>query len=112
MVVLELLSAIEYLDAGFLADEFVVGAFVDVLETAPAADVVDQDDIEIGLALLHVGHQFLQVLAAVDPQPAATLVDIGLDDLDLSLGGVIGDRCGLVLNRVLLLERGRTYCAA
>ncbi len=57
---------------------------------------------------LDIGNQFLQVLAAVDPQPAAALIDVGLDDLDLSLGGISGDRRGLVLSRVFLLIRGHT----
>ena len=53
---------------------------------------------------LDIGNQFLQVLAAVDPQPAAALIDVGLDDLDLSLGGISGDRRGLVLNRSIFAD--------
>ena len=47
-VILELLGAIVDFDARFAADEFVVGAFVRVLETAPAAHVVDQYGLEVG----------------------------------------------------------------
>ena len=47
-VVLELLGAILHADAGTLANVFVVGAFVGILEAAPAADVVDEDDCEVG----------------------------------------------------------------
>ena len=47
-VVLELLRAVVDGDAGALADVLVVGAFVGVLEPAPAADVVDQDRLEVG----------------------------------------------------------------
>ena len=48
-VVLELLGAVVDVDAGPLADVLVVGALVGVLEAAPAADVVDEDGVEVGL---------------------------------------------------------------
>jgi hypothetical protein len=47
-IVLELLGAVGDLDAGAAADVLVVGALVGILEAAPAADVVDQDDLKIG----------------------------------------------------------------
>ena len=53
-VVLELLGAVVHLDARVAADVLVVGALVGVLEPAPAADVVDQDDLEVGAAALDV----------------------------------------------------------
>ena len=47
-VILELLGAILNADAGALADIFVIGALVGVLEPAPAAYIVNQDRPEIG----------------------------------------------------------------
>jgi hypothetical protein len=81
-VVLELLGAVGDLDAGAAADVLVIGALVGVLEPAPAADVVDQDDLEVGLAGLDVLDQLLQGDAAVDAQAALAFVGVGADDLD------------------------------
>jgi hypothetical protein len=48
-VVLELLGAVVDGDPGALADVFIVAAFVGVLKTTPAADVVGEDALEVGL---------------------------------------------------------------
>jgi hypothetical protein len=53
-VVLELLGAVGDLNSGAAADVLVIGAFVGVLEPTPAADVVDEDDLEVGLACFDV----------------------------------------------------------
>jgi hypothetical protein len=53
-VVLELLGAVGDLDAGAAADVLVVRALVGILKSPPAADVVDQDDLEVGTAVLNV----------------------------------------------------------
>jgi hypothetical protein len=47
-IVVELLGAILHADASALADVFIVGALIGVLETAPPADVVDKDGREVG----------------------------------------------------------------
>ena len=49
----------------------VIGALVGILKPAPAADVIDEDRLEVGLAGLNLGHQVLQRLAAVEPQAGA-----------------------------------------
>ena len=49
-VILELLGAIGDIDAGTLADVFVIGAFIRILKPAPAAYVINQNDIEVGRA--------------------------------------------------------------
>jgi hypothetical protein len=108
-VVLELLGAVGDLNPGAAADVLVVRAFVGVLESAPAADVVDEDDLEIGLARLHVGDQLLERLPAVDAQPALALVGVGADDLDVAPGGVLADLVALVLRRVLLVLGGHAH---
>ena len=59
-VVLELLGAVGDLNAGAFADVLVVGAFVGILEAAPAADVIDEDDREVRLAAFDVLDQLLQ----------------------------------------------------
>ena len=79
-VVGELLGAVVHGDAGALADVLVVGALVGVLEAAPAADVVDQHHLEVGAAALDVGDQPLQLVAALQPQPALALVGIAAND--------------------------------
>ena len=66
-VVLELLRAVVDDDPGLLADELVVGAFVCVLKSAPAAHVVDEDGREVCTTRPHVVDQSLQRVAAVEP---------------------------------------------
>ena len=34
-----------------------MGAFVDVLEATPPADVIDEDDLETGVAILNIREQ-------------------------------------------------------
>lgn len=67
-VVLELLAAIVDPDPRTGADMFVICAFVRILKPAPAADVIDKNRLEVGVAGLDLGHQVLQRLAAVEPQ--------------------------------------------
>ena len=65
-VILELFGAIGDLNSGAAADVLVVGALIGVLETAPAADIINQDHLEIGGAGFDVGNQPLQRSATVD----------------------------------------------
>ena len=58
-VVLELLAAVVDPDAGTGTYMLVVRAFVGILKPAPAADVVDEDGLEVGLAGLNFAHQVL-----------------------------------------------------
>ena len=53
-VVLKLLGAVVHADVGALADVFVVGAFVGVLESSLAADIVDEDDAVVSPAVLDI----------------------------------------------------------
>jgi hypothetical protein len=47
-----------HLDAGAPAHELVVGTLVDILKTSPSADVVRENELEIGLAASDVVEQF------------------------------------------------------
>src|SRR3954470_18870489 len=76
-VVLEDLGAVFDLDAAPLAQEFVVGTLVDILEPAPATDVVNEDVVEIGSARLHIFDQLDETRTPLDPESAPALVAIG-----------------------------------
>src|SRR5690606_16597699 len=99
------LGAILDIDPGALADLLVIPALVGILEPAPAADVVNEDDGKVGRAALHVVDQPLKGVPAVEPQPAAALVGVGANDLHAAPFGVLADGVGLVLGRVLLVLR-------
>ena len=102
-VVLELLGTVDHADAGLFTHVFVMGALVGVLKAAPAADVVDQDDLEVGVLRPHVRQQALQSLASTDVEPAFAFVGVGAHDLDTMAHRVFQDFIGLVLRRVLLM---------
>ena len=102
-VVLELLGDIDDLDARLLAGKLVGRTLVRVLEAAPAADVIDEDQLEVGVFRLHIRQQGLQPFAPADVEPALALVRVGPDDLDVVVLGVVADPVRLVLGRVLLV---------
>jgi hypothetical protein len=91
------------------ADVFVVGGLVRILEAPPAADVIDQDDLEIGITGLDITDQALQRIAAIDVEAAAPFVGVGAHDRDAVLLGVFPDLVGLVLGRVLLVVGGHAH---
>jgi hypothetical protein len=62
------LVGVENLDAVGSADELVVAGLVGVLGPAPAADVADQNGLEVG-ADLHVFDEALEGVAALDALP-------------------------------------------
>jgi len=102
-VVLELLSTVLDRNAGPLADVFVVGAFVGVLEAAPAADVVYEDRRELGSCVLYIRDQSLERVAAVEPQAALAFVGVGAHDFEAASLGVSLNLVGLVLGRIALM---------
>ena len=63
-IVLELLGAVLDANIGPPADVLVVGALVGILKAPLAANVVDQDHVEISAAGLHVVDQTLQRITA------------------------------------------------
>ncbi len=53
-IVFEVLGAVANVDAGAAAQIFVIRALVHVLESSPPAHIVNKDDIELPLRVLHV----------------------------------------------------------
>ncbi|MNE64665.1 hypothetical protein D3C80_1600870 [compost metagenome] len=102
-VILELFGAVVHGDAGLAAQVLVVGAFIGVLETPPAADVVDEDGLEVGPPGLDIGQQPLERVPALDLQAALALVGVGLDDLEATACGVGRYDVRLVLGGVFLV---------
>lgn len=102
-VVLEGLGTILHVDSGPPADEFVVRRLVGILETTPAADVVNENDREIGLSALHVIEQPLEGVAAIETQSALPLVGVGADDFHVAPCRILADGVPLVFRRILLM---------
>jgi hypothetical protein len=50
-------------DFGTLADQFIAGTVIDILESSPAADAIDQDAIKIGALGLNISDRFLETIA-------------------------------------------------
>ena len=108
-IVFELLGNVGDVDVLALADVLVIRRFVRVLEPPPATDVVDQDQVEVGVAGFDIGDQALQRGAAVDGQTAFALVGVGSDDLDVAPLGVLANLVGLVVRGVLLMLGGHAH---
>jgi hypothetical protein len=102
-VVPELLGAVFHRDAGAFADVFVMGTLVGVLDPAPTADVVDEDNGEVGAPWPHIIQQPLQRVAACDTEAAFAVIRVGLSKLDATSLGVFPDRVGLGLGGVALM---------
>ncbi len=108
-VVVELLGDVFDEDAFAAAEMLVVGRLVRILEAPPAADVIDQDDLEIDIAGLDILDQALQRIAAIDVEAATPFIGVGAYDLDAVLLGVFPDLVCLVLRRVLLVVGGHAH---
>jgi hypothetical protein len=65
-VIFKLLGAISDLNARPAADVFVIGALVSVLKPALAADIVNQNNVEIGNPGFNIGDQLYQRRAPAD----------------------------------------------
>ena len=92
-----------HVDAGTLAEIFVVRALVGILKPAPPADVIDQDRLEASIAVLHIRDHPPQRLAPSDSESAFTFVCVCADDLVPALHGVLTNHVLLVRGRVLLM---------
>jgi hypothetical protein len=101
-VVLEYLRTVFDLNAAPLAQELVVGTLVDILEPAPATDVVNEDVVEVGSARLNIFNQFDETMTLLDPEAAAALVAIGVHNRERVRLGIGGDGRHLVRDRVAL----------
>jgi len=96
-------------DARTLADVFIVAAFVGVLKTTPAADIVGEDRLELSLAGFNLGDHPTEALAAFHAEPAFALIGKYPDDLHSPFGRVFLDAIQLILGRVLLMLRGHAH---
>jgi len=72
-------------------------------DVSSVTDIIDQYQVEISSAGLHIAEQFLKARAPKDRQAALALIDIGLDDLNATLAGVVADLVRLVVGRILLM---------
>ena len=108
-VIFELLGAVFDLLVGATADVFVIGGFIGVLKTAPSADVIDKDHLEIRGAVLHILDQLLQCLATLDPEPTPARVGIGTDQFKAAFLRILADRVRLVFGRVFLMVRRHAH---
>jgi hypothetical protein len=108
-VVVELFGTIGNLDAGLLADEFVVRALVGVLKASPSAHVVNQDVTVIGSPRLHVLEQLNQSGSVLQTKPALSGVTVRLDDRYLVQLRVGRDHGRLVLEGIALVVGGHPH---
>ena len=108
-VIFEGLRAIDDRDAGPAAHVFVVGALIGILEAAPAADVVDEQDGKVVCLALDVGEQLLERRPPVDSHPAFAFIGVGAHHHHCVLRGVFRDRARLALRRVLLVVRRHAH---
>src|SRR5580704_17554863 len=88
------------------ADVLVVGGLVRILETSPATDVVDEDDLEIDVAALDIIDEPYQRLTSVDDQATPVFVAIGSDDYHPVRSGVGAVHNALVVRGVFLFVGG------
>ena len=102
-------GAISDLNACALTDVFIIGALISVLESAPAADVVDQNDVELSHSGLDICNQLLKRCTPADGKATFAIIGIGLDDLDTPLFCVFADLVGLVVSRILLMLRRHAH---
>src|ERR1700733_1326456 len=93
--------------SGF-AEELVVSRFVTILETAPAADVVNEDGPVGRYPCYDISQQLAKACAAAEYNSALCSVRIGLDDGKTLALGVLLNGSHLVLQRVLLVLGGHS----
>ena len=108
-VVAELLGAVLELDAFAHALLFEVRGLVRVLKSSPSADVVDQDGLELGMPVRHIGDELLHAGAPDDLEAALSGVDVGLNNFHAVRIGIALDRDELVLGRILLVLGGHAH---
>src|SRR5260370_42407565 len=88
------------------AKVFVIGTFISILKSSPAADVVDQDRLKAGRAGLHFQHQRFQSVTTVHSQTTtagnfkytpdweAALLSITTNQGELIFSGEFLEICG------------------
>src|SRR3954464_5647472 len=86
-----------------------MSALVDVLESAPPADIVDQHPTEVGSARAYIGDQLFEPFAPIDLQPAETLISVSPDDVEVVARGIGVYRSRLIFDRVSLVNGGHPH---
>lgn len=104
-IIFKLLGAILDLLVGATADVLVIGGVIGVLKTAPSADLIDKNHLEIRGAVLHILDQLLQCLATLDPEPTLARIGIGTDQFKAAFLRILADRVRLVFGRVFPMVR-------
>jgi hypothetical protein len=84
------------------ADVLVIGAFISILESSPAADVVDQNRLKVGCAGFHFQHERLQSITTIHSQTATAGILKNARDCKAALFGISADRLELIFGRVFL----------
>jgi hypothetical protein len=108
-VVFEFVCAVVNVNASSLADELIVGAFIDVLKPTPPTYVVDQNAIKIRAPTLHVVDQLLEAVSLVYGEAAAAFVSICSNDVDVALASIARDHSRLIFRRILLIVGGHAH---
>ena len=108
-VIFELFGAVVDRDTHPPADIFVVRAFVGILESAPAADIVNEDVGELRATFLDIADHLRERVATLDVQTAFPLVGVFLHDGQSTALRVFADDIHLVARRILLMFRGHAH---
>jgi hypothetical protein len=95
-----------HFDARAPADVLVIGALIRILESAPAADVVDEDDPEVGTPAFDILNDLLKRVPPINPKPALPRVGIGPHNGHATAVSVFGDDLVLIVGGVLLVLGG------
>jgi hypothetical protein len=88
-----------------LADELVMRTFIRVLKPTPPADIVHQDEFEIGVTAPHIRDERLEGVAAVSGDAAAPYICVRPHDGESPPGWVTGKHVALVRRRIFLPVR-------
>ncbi|MCY1532360.1 hypothetical protein D9M68_676310 [compost metagenome] len=105
-IITELLGAVLNGNSRLPATHLVAGADVRVLETPPAADVINQNGRVVRPPILNIIEKPFQRFAPLKPQTTFACVAIDPDDVEGVGGGIQTNRVELVFGRILLVLGG------
>jgi hypothetical protein len=96
------------LNAVLLEDEFLVCAFINILEASETAYIVNEHVIEICATRSNVLDELNEPGPSLDSKPAAPFIKIGSDNCEIVLLRVRSEGGSLILDRVSLMIRGHS----
>lgn len=96
-------------NASASADVFIISTLISVLESAPAADVVHEDSLEVGAPGGDVIDHLLEAFATSDIQAALPLVRVCSDDRHRASLRELLDSIQLVKGGILLMLCGHPH---